>query len=161
MNPETPTTQTGFTLVELIVVMAILAVLVAVVSIRWQSAGEHTAPNQADLLAGNIRHIQTMATTQGKTLRLNIYLDHYCATVSPDTDCAKAIVDPATSTPLTVFLADAVTLTGISTDFDSFGRPKDSAGLLSTPRTFTLKADTTTWSITLSPITGFVAVTTP
>ena len=161
MKPESPARQTGFTLVELVIVIILLAVISVVVSIRWQSAGEHTVSNQADLLAGNIRHIQALAITHGKTLRLNIAIDHYCATVPPDTDCTKAIIDPATSKPLVAFLADAITLTGISTDIDSLGRPVDSAGLLPTTRTFILKADPTTWSTALSPITGFVALTTP
>ena len=162
MKPETPARQTGFTLVELAIVLILLAVLAAVAAIRWQSAGEYTVPGQTDLLAGNIRHIQTLASAQGRTLRLNIYIDRYCATVPPNTDCAKAIIDPATGKPFTVLLTHAVTLTGISTDLDSFGRPKDSAGLLlSTPRIFKLKAETTMWSVTLSPVSGFIAVATP
>lgn len=161
MKIEMPARHAGFTLVELIIVIVLLAIIAVVVSIRWQSAGEHTVPSQADLLAGNIRHIQALANAQGRSLRLNIYADRYCATVPPDTDCAKAIVDPATSRRFAVFLADAVTLTGTSTDLDSLGRPNDAGVLLSSFRLFKLKADSTTWTATLSPVSGFVEVTTP
>lgn len=161
MKTETAATQAGFTLVELTMVIVLLTIIAAV-SIRWRSAGEHTVPTQTDLLAGNIRHLQTLATTRGGTLRLNIYSDRYCATVPPDTDCAKAIVDPATNQRFTVVLADAVTLTGTSpTDLDSLGRPNDASGLLSSSRIFQLKADSTTWSVSLIPVSGFVEVATP
>ena len=157
-----PFSQAGFTLVELIMVIVLLAVVAVTVSIRWTSAGERTVPVQADLLAGNIRHLQALAIIQGRTLRLNIYSDRYCATVPPDTDCAKAIVDPATNQRFTVVLADAVTLTGTSpTDLDSLGRPNDAGVLLSSSRIFQLKADSTTWSVSLIPVSGFVGVATP
>lgn len=161
MKIEMPTKQAGFTLVELIMVIVLLAIVAATVSIRWTSAGEHTVPVQADLLAGNIRHLQALATAQGRSLRLNIYSNRYCVTVPPDTDCAKAIVDPATNQRFTVVLADAVTLTGTSTDLDSLGRPNDAGALLAASRIFQLKADSTTWSVSLIPVSGFATVATP
>ena len=161
MKIEKLSRQAGFTLVELIMVIVLLAIVAVTVSIRWTSAGEHTVPVQADLLAGNIRHLQALAIIQGRTLRLNIYPDRYCATVPPDTDCAKAIVDPAINQRFTVVLADALALSGTSTDLDSLGRPKDTGGLLSSSRIFKLKADSTTWSVSLIPVSGFVEVATP
>lgn len=145
----------------MIMVVVLLAVI-AVVSVRWLSAGESTVVTQADLLAANIRHIQSLAATRGTRLRLNINPNGYCATLSPATACAGAIPDPATGLPLSVTLADAVTLTGTSTDFDSLGRPRDTAGaLLAANRSFQLTANPTTWTVTLAPLTGFVTVTTP
>ena len=156
-----PLRQAGFTLIELIAVIVLLAAVAVTVSIRWTSAGEHTVSAQADLLAGNVRHLQAVAIIQGRTLRLNIYPDRYCVTVPPETDCALAIVDPATSLPFTVVLADALALSGTSTDLDSLGRPRDAAGLLAASRIFKLKADSTTWSVSLIPVSGFVTVATP
>lgn len=158
MKKKVSSREVGFTVIELVVAIALVTVFAAVVSMHWQSAGENTVSTQADLFAGNLRHAQNLATSRGGTLRLNVYSDRYCITIPFDTDCAKAIMDPATSQPFSVVLADAVTLSGSSTDYDNFGRPKDAGKLLSLPRIFKLKADTTTWLVTLMPITGFVTV---
>lgn len=143
-------------------VMVLMSVLVAV-SIRWLSAGAYTISTQADLLAANIRHIQTLAATQGIRIRLNINATGYCATLPPATACTSAIADPATGLPLSVTLTDAVTLAGTSTDVDSLGRPIDAAGaLLTANRIFQFTATNSPgWSVTLAPLTGFVTVTTP
>lgn len=161
MKIEAGAGESGFTLVEFIVVLVLLGIFSAVVSVRWRSAGAYTVRAQADWLAANIQHLQNLSSTQGRVLRLNIHPDRYCATLPPETDCAKAIKDPATSKPFHVVLADAVLLAGSSVDFDSLGRPVDSAGLLTTARKLQLTADTTTWSVILSPNTGFVSVAAP
>lgn len=161
MKIEAGAGQSGFTLVEFIIVLVLLGIFSAVVSIRWRSAGAYTVRAQADLLAANIHHAQNLSSTQGRLLRLNVYPDQYCATVPPETACANAIKDPATSKPFHVVLANAVLLTGSSTDFDSLGRPIDSAGLITIARKFQLAADATTWSVILAPNTGFVSAEAP
>ena len=160
MVPASTRRQTGFSLIELIVVMVLVSILAVTVALRWRSTGEVTVTYQIDLLARDLRHVQGLAIVQGRTLRFNVESARYCATAAPDKICGKAITDPATGAPFIVPLQHGVTLTGTSTEFDSLGRPKDGT-LLAAARTFTLAADTTTWSAKLLPLTGFVKVAAP
>lgn len=152
--------QAGFGLIELVVVLVLATVLAASAALRWQSTGENTVGFQIDRLARDLRHTQGLAITQGRTLRFNVEPARYCVTAAPDSACAKAIVDPATGKPFVVPVQHGVTLSGASTEFDSLGRPKDGA-LLGASRTFRLKAETTSWSAALRPLTGFVEVASP
>jgi len=154
--------QAGFSLIELVVVFVLLAVLAAVAALNWRTTGENTVGYQVDLLARNLRHVQGLAATQGRTLRFNVASTQYCVTLPPATTCATPIIDPATGKPFIVVLSHGVTLTVVpSTDFDSLGRPKDVGGLLTASRTFKLQAEVTAWSALLRPLTGFVQVTSP
>lgn len=154
----------GFTLIELVMVMVMLGVLAAVAASRW-SATDATVGYQADLLARNIRHMQILAMSWGQSLRLSVASPTYsvsCASGSVVAPCngASAIIDPATGKAFTETLSNGVTLAGAATDIDSLGRPA-SGGLLTVNRVYTLTAGAQTWSVTVSPITGFVAVSTP
>ena len=152
--------QAGFSLIEFVIVLVLVVVVAASAALRWRSTGENTVGYQIDLLARNLRHVQGLAVTQGRTLRFNVEPARYCVTAAPDSVCAKAIIDPATGKPFVVPVQHGVTLSGASTEFDSLGRPKDGA-LLGTPRTFRLTAETTAWSAVLRPLTGFVEVKSP
>lgn len=153
--------QTGLSLVELVIGLVLVTVLAASAALRWRSTGENTVGYQIDLLARDLRHVQGLAATQGRTLRFNVESTRYCVTAAPDSACAKAITDPATGKPFVVPVQHGVTLSGASTEFDSLGRPKDVGGLLAAARTFELTAETTMWSAVLQPLTGFVEVKSP
>lgn len=152
--------QTGLSLVELVIGLVLVTVLAASAAPRWRSAGENTVGYQIDLLARDLRHVQGLAATQGRTLRFNVESTRYCVTAAPDSACAKAIRDPATGKPFLVVLSHDVTLTGTSTELDSLGRPKDGT-LLAAARVFRLTAGETAWSAVLRPLTGFVEVKSP
>lgn len=160
MAPYGKAREAGVSLIELIVALLLVAALAAVAAPRWFSAGETTVGYQVDRLARDLRHVQGLAHTQGRTLRFNVESARYCVTVAPDTDCALAIRDPATGAAFVVPLEHGVTLTGTSTEIDSLGRPKDGA-LLAAARVFRLTAGTTSWSAVLRPLTGFVEVKNP
>lgn len=155
--------QAGFSLIELVVVFVLLAVLAAVAALNWRSTGENTVGYQVDLLARNLRHVQGLAATQGRTLRFNVASStRYCVTLPPATDCATAIIDPATGKPFDVAVQHGVTLSGATpTDFDSMGRPRSATGLLTASRSFKLQAEVTAWSAVLRPLTGLVQLTSP
>ena len=154
----------GFTLIELILVMVIMAVLVAVTATRW-NAGDATAPYQADLLARNLRHMQMLAMSWGQSLRLSVASPVYsvsCVTPSATPPCnASPVIDPASGKAFAETLANDVTLAGATLDIDSLGRPVNGGALLTVNRVYTLTAGTQTWSVTVSPVTGFPVVSSP
>lgn len=157
-------TAAGFTLVEMVVVMVLAAVLAAIVSTRW-SATDATAPHQADLLARNIRHAQTLAMSWGQALRVSSSSTGYtvsCVTATASAPCnSSPVLDPATGRSFSETLANSVTLNSVTLDLDTLGRPVSGASLLSANTVFTLTAGSETWSVTVRPITGFASVGSP
>jgi len=153
----------GFTLVEMVVVMLLAAILVAVTATRWD-ATDATAPSQADLLARNIRHMQMLAMSWGQGLRLTAAGTSYsvaCVTAGAAPCNASPVIDPATGQAFSVILENNVTLAGGPTSIDTLGRPVNGAALITTNTTYTLTAGTSTWSVVVRPITGFVTVSSP
>ena len=71
-EPELSGSQTGFTLVELIIVIVVLGIISAYAVMKSVSPGEVTLPSQAETMASNIRHAQTLAYTSGKRMSLTI-----------------------------------------------------------------------------------------
>ena len=55
-----PLSQRGFTLIELVIVLMLLGIMSAVTMPRWAPA-DTTVLAQANRLAGDLRHTQTMA----------------------------------------------------------------------------------------------------
>lgn len=145
--------QRGFSLTELVVVLAVLGILAAYALPRWAPA-DTTVAAQADRLARDLRHAQAIAMNQGRTLRFDIQGPAAYSVTSGGTP----VTDPATMQPFQITLDNSVTVSGTDTDFDSLGRPADSGSLLASARVFTVSGSTRTATVTLSPVTGFVAV---
>lgn len=154
----------GFTQIELIMVMVVLGVLAAVTASRW-NPGDSTAPYQADLLARNIRHMQMLAMTWGQSLQLTVATPVYsvsCVTTTAMSPCnATPVIDPATGSAFSTTLAHNVSLAGATLQIDSLGRPVNAGSLLTVNRVFTLSAGSETWTVTVSPVTGYVVVSGP
>ena len=145
----------GFTLIELVVVLAIIAGLAVIALPRWAPA-DTTVGAQAERLARDLRHAQAMAMSQARTLILDIQgsTDYRVVDTS-----SMTVTDPATQQPFMVSMNNSVTVGGTDTGFDSLGRPVDSGSLLSVARVFTVNGSTSTATVTVSPVTGFVTVT--
>jgi len=143
----------GFTLIELVIVLVIVSSLAAMAAPRFTNS-DSTLIAQAHRLARDLRHVQAMAMNQGRTLIFNVdSVTSYRVTFSGST-----ITDPATMQPYSVTLDNSVTLSGIDTEIDSMGRPVVTGSLMATERVFTLSGNSRTAAVTLSPVTGFVAV---
>ena len=65
-------TQTGFTLVELVIVIVVLGIMSVYAMMKGASPAEMSVPSQAQKLASDIRHAQTLAYTSGNRMRLTI-----------------------------------------------------------------------------------------
>lgn len=147
------THQQGFSLIELVIVLVIISSLAAVAIPRFTSS-DNTLMAQAHRLALDLRHMQVMAMNQGRTLIFNVQsVTTYRVTFSGST-----ITDPATMQPYSVTLGSNVTISGADTEIDSMGRPVAMGSLLATERVFTLSGYSRTVAVTMSPVTGFVAV---
>ena len=144
----------GFTLLELVIVTVILGTLAAFAVPRFAPA-DNTIAAQADRLARDLRHTQTLALNQARTLDFDIQ----SATAYRVSFGGSTVTDPATLQPFTMTLDNNVTLAGTDIAFDSLGRPVDAGSLLATARVFTLSGSTRSATVTLTPVTGFVRVT--
>jgi hypothetical protein len=110
---------------------------------------------QADQLAASLRHTQSLALTQGRSLTFDVQ----SATSYAITDGVTTITDPQ-GLVQSYTLANGVTLAGNDLDFDSLGRPIDAgSNLIATTQSWTLSAGAATASVSVSPLTGFVTVT--
>ncbi len=144
--------QTGFSLVELVIIIATLGVVSVVVMMRGTTPSAMTLPSQAQTLASDIRHTQTLAYTSGRRMRIALSQTGY----------SVSCVDGASPCPsASVLLQKGVTLTtsGIVTplDFNSLGQPLTSAGA-STAASYTLVSGSDTKTVAVAALTGLVTV---
>ena len=160
MSMQKRPSHAGFTVIELIMVMALLGILSAYAVMRNVSPAEVTLPSQAQKMASDIRHAQTLASTWGRRLRISTDSASYSVTCTSSVvaPCPAAtttpVTDPATGAGFSVSLqkgAVFVNPTTATLDIDSLGQPLSAA-------TFTLSAGSTE-TIAVTALTGFVTVT--
>ena len=146
----------GVTLLEMVLVMLLVGITAAAVMARWPSVADSTLGAQADLFAQNLRHLQAIATHQGKTLTMDSISSGYSAKES-----AVVIDDPATNQAFTVVLEKGVTLSVASIDFDEMGRPETAGAgtFISTAQDFVLTGSSNSITVSVTPITGFISIT--
>lgn len=147
----------GFTLIELISVMVILATLATLAAPRFVHH-DATVPAQADQLGRIIRHAQALAMSGGRPLTVDI-----------QSATSYAITDGAPPTPSTIrdpsgrlqafTLQNSATLVGADLEFDSLGRPISGGSLLGSTQSFTVNGSGNSATVSVQPVTGFVAVT--
>ncbi len=147
----------GFTLVELVAVMVIVATL-GMFALPKFSHNDATVPAQAEQLGRILRHAQSLAMSQGRSL-----------TVDVQSTTRYAITDGITTTPIRdpsgqeqiYSLKSRVVLSSGNAKFDSLGRPItiNTGNLISSVQTWTLTGDSNTATVSIQPLTGFVTVT--
>lgn len=145
--------QRGFTLLELVMVTIIVSILAAIAVPRW-SLTDSSVNAQAAQIAQDIRHVQMLAMSQGRTLTFQASAGAYRCL-----DSASAVItDPATQQPFYIALSNGVTLSAGSLSFDSLGRPSGGGSLLTAAVNFSVAGDAQSATLSVSPVTGFVAV---
>lgn len=159
----------GYTLVELVIVLTIVAIVSATVAIGITSQTKQNVVNEADKLRRNLSHVQALASGWGARLRITSSSSGYSVTCrtnlgrSPCNAVGADVTDPATGTTLSVTFPSGVTLaqsggtTATQLDFDSMGRPVGTSSLLSADTVYTVSGSGRTVTLTVSPITGYVA----
>lgn len=145
--------ERGFTLIELVMAIVIIGVLAAMATSRLSISGS-SVHAQAAQLARDIRHVQMLAMTGGATLTLQSLGNSYRCIDSS----AAVITDPATQQPFTLSLANGVGASAGSISFDSLGRPVSGGTLLATATTFTVSGGGQSATLSVSPVSGYVAV---
>jgi prepilin-type N-terminal cleavage/methylation domain-containing protein len=165
---ERPCRIRGFTLIELVMVIVVVSILGVVVLTRHHEPAETTVSIEADHLARDIRHMQTLAMTWGQTLRLTPAGASYSVTcasgsVTPPCNGVAPVNDPAVTDPTgnSAFirtLENSVTVAGAALDIDALGRPVAGGALLVGNTTYTLTGGTETSTVTVAQLTGFVTV---
>ena len=159
----------GFTLIELVVVLLLVAILGFFVVPRL-SQNTVELSGQAEQVASDIRHAQTLSMTRGAALgSQGRYCVFFTATGyqyrhnnnSYATPCTTAVSHPATgSTAAIVLSGTAVTpgnLTGNYVEFDTKGQPTSFIAPNSNA-TVTLNATGGPRVVVISPVTGKATV---
>jgi type II secretory pathway pseudopilin PulG len=156
------------TTIELLIVLVIAAIL-AVFALVAYNPGPAVARYQAEGLGHSIRHMQELAMTWGKQLRLTVAAGSYsvaCVTAGAAPCNVSPVVDPATGASFSVTAQSGVTLAvsspgGLDFAVDELGRPMNcnpSCALLSVNAQFTAASGGTTWTVQVAPVSGFVTV---
>lgn len=152
--------QKGFTLIELVVVVVILGIISIYATPKPVSTAELTLPSQAQKLASDILHAQLLAISWGKSLRLSIipgtngsYSVSCVTTVtSGSSPCNVSPVINTSGSSFSVNLQKSVVLGGTNiVDFNSLGQPSAAAS-------YTLTSGTSTITVSVAQLTGFVTV---
>ncbi len=156
--------RSGFTLIELITIMIVVGILAVVVLPRFANLNDFEAVGAADQLNSLIQYARETAVAQRRMVRLDFAADPpTLCQLGTATTCSAACIStvalPASyhqaKTPVTV--TDNLATTG-QICFDALGRPYDSSGLLSAPKTVSVKDQTgaTAETITVENETGYV-----
>ena len=148
----------GFTLIELVIVIVVISILSTYAIMKSAPAAEITLPSQAQKLASDIRHAQVLATSWGKSLRLNLIsgangtYSVSCVTSGSFPCDVSPVNNPASGSSFSVSLQKSVVLAGNSTlDFNSLGQPSAEAS-------YTLTSGSSTTTVSVAALTGFVTV---
>jgi MSHA pilin protein MshC len=154
--------KTGFTLIELLIVLIGLGILSVFAVQKGTSVPEATLPSQAQTLASDIRHAQTLAYTSGTPVRFRStsstsYAYGACASASPaacGTSCTEFVVP----------LQKGVTLSvspNATWYFNTLGQPlNNTCGSQTNKTRFTLTSGSTV-TVSVAALTGIVNVCPP
>ena len=133
-------------------VLVLVGVMAAYAGPRWLANTPLVEPQQRQL-ARDLRHAQSLAMTQGRTLNFEIIASGYQIT-----DASLVVInDPARSGNFQVSLEADLAITGTNFSFDSLGRPTDGSSLLSASLTQTISTSGASAQVSVAPVSGFIS----
>jgi len=161
MRFGSPMKEAGFTLMELVIVIVVVGVLSAYAMMKNSSSSVFSLLSQAQTLAGDIKHVQSMATVWGKSLTITA-TDGVNGTYSVSCtnggaapcNSTNPVINPATGTAFTISLEKGVALTASpgTLVINSLGKPASLAQ-------YVLSSNSVSVTVTMAPLTGHVTVT--
>jgi MSHA pilin protein MshC len=158
MHFRSQTREAGFTLMELIIVIVVVGLLSAYAMMRNSSSSVFSLLSQAQTLASDIKHVQTMATVWGKSLSIsasggvNGTYSVSCTTVGAAPCNTNPVINPATGTAFTISLQKGVSLSGpASLVINSLGQPAAGAQ-------YVLSTEGASMTVDVAALTGHVTV---
>jgi type II secretory pathway pseudopilin PulG len=154
-----PASYAGWSLIELVVVLVIGAVLVFFVARSYQPK-EALALQQAERLRNDLRHVQMLAITWNRPLRVTVTANNYsvsCVTAGASPCDVGPVINPADGAPYLVTLEGGLSLAGpgFTLDLDALGRPRNGAALVTSNASFTVSGASMARTVTVAPLTGF------
>lgn len=162
MNLHTATKQYGFTLLELILVILIVGVLAVTTTPKWTSSSQ-SLQYQARSVLNDIRYAQAMSLTSGERYR---WVRTSTTTYQVTNESGSPILLPNGSA--TAILTNGISFgsfTNLPSNliaFDTQGAPYTTSSLpgtaLASTATIQLISSSTTQSITITPTTGYGAL---
>jgi len=143
-------------LIELIIVIVVLGILSAYAAMKTVSPADVTLPSQAQKMATDLRHAQTLASTWGASLVVSAGGSAYsvsCLTASASAPCnASPVIDPASGAAFSVGLQQGVSFispTSATLTFNSLGQPSAAAS-------YTLSSGSSTNTVAVAAMSGKV-----
>ena len=150
-------------MIDMLVVIAIAAVVGTYAMSRMNTRADNTLWFQAHKLGRDIRHVQVLSATYGKSIQMTVSTTGYSVACVASLPCnSTVLIDPVTGDDFSTTFQNGVAAGGAGTIvFDNQGRPLASLGgaLASTATSITLNATTVSSVIAVAPNTGFVTVT--
>lgn len=173
--PRPRTMRRGMTLFEFTVAMVVVSVI-AISAIPYLSGTRANVAYQAEQLRNDIRHMQFLALTWGVPLELatgsapSSSYSVQCPKAVAGTACTSTgtVTNPATGQAYSITLASGIQLTsvpGTAMDMDALGRPSTvcsgTCALTNAENAYTVSDGTTSWTLTVTRLTGILNLATP
>jgi MSHA pilin protein MshC len=159
MRSTIPSKARGFTLIELVIVLVVVGVISGYALMKNSSSSVYTLVSQANTMAHDIRHVQTLATTWGRSLCISAaagengtYTVSYFITSTSQCNVSP-VINPVTGAAFNVSLQKGVVLAGPATlVINSLGKPAAASS-------YTLTSGDATVTLDVAALTGYVTVT--
>jgi len=157
----------GFTIVELLIVVVIIAIAAAMAVPMMSSAGNLQVKSAANMIASDLEYAKSMAISRGR--RYSVVFDEGAESYQIEDDTGNVIahpvrkgfdyvVDLSSSGLSKVDIVNAAFDSTTEVEFDFLGSPYDGSGGALNSGVVSLSAGSSTATVQVEPVTGFITV---